>query len=608
MKLRVTKWIAILCATAVALSAFGCASGSDTVISSAYGGAGASTSGGTGDASSGTGSFVAAQSDSDTAKSGLLPSSQHPDVTFSQMVYERPDIADMQAQLDGLKDSIRSGVPASDLIAAYRTLQDRYSHADSMLSLAYLLYATDVTQDYYRDEYAYLQSALSELDGDMEGLSYALFQSSNEAESLAKESFGEEYVNTILRAEELSSATIRELTDQEEQLTLEYDNLCSTFTLLDGGKRWSLAEIENDLSPSNEEYYRLYDAYCAGLNAEAGAIFQQQVQIRAQIAEKLGYSNYSDYCYESYGRDYTPEDARALHESVKQYIAPVYIYVNDRSDQTTLSEATFAEQDFLGELSGTAADFSPLLDEPVQYLLRNSLYDMSYGENKMDSSFTTYFSDYKAPYIFSVWTGESQDIATVLHELGHFTSYYHNAVVGYSATDNLDLAEVDSQALVLLMMRYFDRFYGEYAQEAKNEVLLDAMYSLLSGCMEDEFQQDVYADPGMSLDTMNALYKRLAVEYGLDDVYGFQGTEWVLITHTFQTPLYYISYAVSIVPALELFELSLSDEAAAKNAYFNILMRDPYATFLETLDQNGLSSVFSNATIKQIAAIVDQNT
>ncbi len=601
MKKCVTKWIAVLCAALLTLGAFGCTGGSDSVVSSAYSGADPSA-----DA---TGMPAATDAPTyGTFQSHLLPSKAHADVTFAQMAYERPDVEGMQAQMDQLESDVQSGKPVQMLITAYRALQKQYAHADSMLSLAYLLYATDVTQPYYRDEYANLQSSLSELDSKMEGVSYALFQSSSEAEAMAKESFGEDYVDSILDAETTSDASVQELSDQEEQLTLQYDNLSSTFTLLDNGKNWSLSEIENDLSLSNDEYYRLYDAYCAEFNRQAGTIFLQQVQIRSQIATKLGYANYSDYCYESYGRDYTPSDARALHAAVKQYIAPVYIYVNDRKDSYDLADATFAEQEFLGELSSAARDFSPLLDEPVQYLLRNNLYDFSYGRNKMDSNFTTYLSDYNAPFIFTTWTGESDDISTILHELGHFTSYYHNAVVGYSATDNLDLAEVDSQALVLLMMQYFDSFYGKYAQEAKTEVLLDAMYSLISGCMEDEFQQDIYENPNMTLDEMNALYQKLSVEYGLDDVYGYQGTEWALITHTFQTPLYYISYAVSIVPALELYEMSQSDETAAKDAYFNILMRDPYAKFKATIEQNGLSSVFSNVTIKQIAAIVDQNT
>jgi len=601
MKKCVTKWIAVLCTALLALGAFGCAGGSDSVVSSAYSGAGS--------AADATDSPAETEAPGyGTFQANLLPSTAHADVTFAQMTYERPDVEGMQAQMDELESDVQSGKPVQMLITSYRALQKQYAHADSMLSLAYLLYATDVTQSYYRDEYAYLQSTLGELDAEMEGVSYALFESSSEAEALAKESFGEDYVDSILETETLSDASVQELSDQEEQLTLQYDNLCSTFTLLDNGRNWTLGEIENDLSLSNDEYYRLYDAYCAELNRQAGAIFLQQVQIRTQIAAKLGYANYSDYCYESYGRDYTPSDARSLHEAVKQYIAPVYIYVNDRNDSYDLADATFAEQDFLGELSAVAKNFSPLLDEPVQYLLRNNLYDFSYGKNKMDSNFTTFLSDYNAPFIFSTWTGESADISTILHELGHFTSYYHNAVVGYSATDNLDLAEVDSQALVLLMMQYFDSFYGQYAQEAKTEVLLDAMYSLISGCMEDEFQQEIYQNPNMTLDEMNALYRKLAKEYGLDDVYGYQGTEWVLITHTFQTPLYYISYAVSIVPALELYEISQSDEAAANNAYFNILMRDPYSKFKATIEQNGLSSVFSNVTIKRIAAIVDQNT
>ena len=115
----------------------------------------------------------------------------------------------------------------------------------------------------------------------------------------------------------------------------------------------------------------------------------------------------------------------------------------------------------------------------------------------MSGSFTTYISDYSAPFIFSWWTGEPTDITSVLHELGHFTSYYYNATVGYSAADSLDLAEVDSQALVLLLIDDYDAFYGKQADEAAQDVLLDAMYSLLSGCMEDEFQQTIYQGGGL---------------------------------------------------------------------------------------------------------------
>jgi oligoendopeptidase F len=245
-----------------------------------------------------------------------------------------------------------------------------------------------------------------------------------------------------------------------------------------------------------------------------------------------------------------------------------------------------------------------LLSEPVTYMLQNRLYDVTDSGVKMDSSFTTYISDYRAPFIFSDWTGYADNIATILHELGHFTNYYHNAVVGYSAVDSLDLAEVDAQALVLLLFDDYESFYGDLADEARTAALIDAMYSLLSGCMEDEFQQDVYENPNMTLEQMNTLYGKLAEEYGLQQVYGYQGTEWVLITHTFQTPMYYISYAASMVPALELFQLAQNDPESAKNAYFHIIMRESYESLGDVLAQNGLAPVFAEDTIAHIADIL----
>ena len=134
------------------------------------------------------------------------------------------------------------------------------------------------------------------------------------------------------------------------------------------------------------------------------------------------------------------------------------------------------------------------------------------------------------------------------------------------------------------------------------------MYAILSGCMEDEFQQDVYENPNMTLDQMNDLYASLAEEYGLQQVYGYQGTEWVLISHTFQTPMYYISYAVSMVPALELFDLAQSDMESAKNAYFNIITRKSYETLGDVLKRNGLASVFDQNTIREIASILKEYT
>jgi oligoendopeptidase F len=242
-----------------------------------------------------------------------------------------------------------------------------------------------------------------------------------------------------------------------------------------------------------------------------------------------------------------------------------------------------------------------VVSEAAGYMLRNHLYDFSTGVNKMSGSFTTYINTYRAPFMFSRWTGSYTDLTTILHELGHFTNYYHNPSAGWSAGDSLDLAEIDSQGLELLMTPYFDQYYGTVAQQAVSSLLSDCLYALISGCMEDEFQQLIYQTPTMTLDELNSLYERLEQEYGLASKFGPTGLEWVLIPHTFQTPMYYISYAVSMAAALELYEMALNgNQSQAREIYLAILNRPSFAAFREELQENGLSDVFDESTIQRL--------
>ena len=129
MKLRVTKPIAILAALLALCSPFACAPSGGSISSSA-------------------GESVQSTSESVTT----LPDIDHEDVTLSDVEYERPDISGMEAALDDLARGIKQGKDAAEMIASYEAIQQQYAHADSMLSLMYLFYAFDVTNEQYRDE------------------------------------------------------------------------------------------------------------------------------------------------------------------------------------------------------------------------------------------------------------------------------------------------------------------------------------------------------------------------------------------------------------------------------------------------------------------------
>ena len=77
--------------------------------------------------------------------------------------------------------------------------------------------------------------------------------------------------------------------------------------------------------------------------------------------------------------------------------------------------------------------------------------------------------------------------------------------------------------------------------------MLNLSSALITGCLYDELQQYVYAEEDLTLEKINQEYCRLCKEYGLipaDD----ERTElysWYQVPHTFTSPCYYISYAVS---------------------------------------------------------------
>ena len=245
---------------------------------------------------------------------------------------------------------------------------------------------------------------------------------------------------------------------------------------------------------------------------------------------------------------------------------------------------------------------SPSVSESLGYMLSSGLYDIDMRDKKLSGGFTTYLTDYKAPFLYTNWTGAWGSVSDLTHELGHFNSYYWRAEYGWNIPDGTDIAEVDSQGLVLLSTQYYEDLYGsDVANAARMEELLDSMYSILSGCMEDEFQQTIYANPDMTLDEMNQLYYKLSVEYGLQDIYQTLPEEWVLISHTFQSPLYYISYAAAMVPAAEIWMDSLDDYQGAVNRYESVVYRNPYDGFLTVLGDSGLSDPFDPATIKNLA-------
>ena len=529
------------------------------------------------------------------------------DIPFSSLSYSRPDTDAIRSSIEALTKEIKPGADAQKVLADYAEILAAYNHLDTMASLAYILYSKDVTEEYYDNEYTYLVAEADDLDLLLTDLTIQMYETEGIGDALL-DAYGPTFEVNAYKAKERSSEEVLENLNRFTELSSEYDTMLSTFRMVYNGKEYSESDLVNSYDGDYDEYMRKVNAYYTQMNEKIGPLFLELVQNNKQIAQKLGYSTFTEYQYEGYERDYSPEDSKKIHQAVKDYLVPLYTniyddvhYYSGAADYADSIHISFS--DFLDKFTDALYDLSPEMTEPLAYLQKNNWIDLEVSENKMMTNYTIYVADPCLPFIFMQWEDTVDNCSTLTHEFGHYAHYYLNPHYGWNRSDPLDIDEIDSQGLELLMLKNYDYFYGSRKADAlRGSQLLEAIYVIISGCMEDEFQQTIYESPDMTLEEINQLYGRLAREYGMADMFSYTGEEWVAIPHTFQSPLYYFSYAASMIVAVELWALEQDNADKAQEAYLTIQNR-PEEARLRTLAQDcHLSDPIDPGTIYEITS------
>ena len=529
----------------------------------------------------------------------------HTDLSFDMLPDELPNAALEIARVRELKYRIEQGeLKGAAAKEAAKQREEAYRGIQTAEALAYVRYCSDVTDETRRYAYDTLKVQAETLFALLTEVHLLLAQ-----DPALSDAYDAETVEQLRLADSLYDPSLEPLRAQERALLGDYEAAVKGFTITAQGRTWTREQILSDPSLSYESFKTLYEAFLNAYNTEVGTIFLKLIDVRNRIAQSCGYPSYAEYAYARYDRDYTTSDTAALASRIRTDIVPLFV---DRMDEVYLAQlrlscGVFSEGPTLARVAETVGTLLPELQEPWTYMVSHGMLDCSASENRMQGSFTTYFTSYGAPFLFSTWDDSYGMVSTLLHEFGHYASYYRN---GEAASASLDLCEIDSQGMELLAVAEYDRLYGALADAARTANLFAALYVLLSGCMEDAFQQYAYRTEGVTLAQLNAEYGRLCEAYGLSEL-GLDALSWTEIPHTFQSPLYYISYSVGMLTAWELFIMAETDRTAALDAYRAISTRQTGTKHRESLRGAGLTDPFdANACatlLDRIASVLKED-
>jgi len=414
-----------------------------------------------------------------------------------------------------------------------------------------------------------------------------------------------------LRDYEAVSEQLFQLFEEEERLVQSYDQVMSQiFQVTVDGQTWTEEEL-NYADISNKEYQNISTQLEQDRNRKAGEIYCQLVQVRTDIAHEAGYDNYVDYAYkEIYNRDYTLEDIQPVWEAVKEHIVPledmVMNSINSRSLRGLHRETRSSGEEILDAIQPYMSRIDPELGETFDFMRQHHLYDIEYSDSKLYMGYTVGLPAYGSAFIFNQPYGDFQDYIDTVHEFGHFNETFHCTQHDLWADFNIDVGEIHSQGLTLLFTEYSDELFGQYGETFSRIILWNMLDTVADGCLYDEFQATVYQNPDMSLEEINRLYKQLSEQYGYSYEEDEEGYDWIQVSHNFQNPLYYISYATSALSSLDLWLVSLEDRDKAVDIYLELTALSLSLPYRQAIEEVGLRNIFRPETIPKMAGELEE--
>ncbi len=349
---------------------------------------------------------------------------------------------------------------------------------------------------------------------------------------------------------------------------------------------------------------------------ESAKIYAQIVENNNRIAELAGYSNYYEYATkEIYMRDYGIDELEQFCSYVAELYVPQYKELYDKfySGYTALSDS---DREFMlsylydpfdsmdtNYLADYIASLSGSMKEGMEHAFINRNMIFASSPNSHQSAYQTYLDDLDMP--FCLFGADGQSSSTIVHELGHYYASLHNDISSY------DLAEVQSQGNEMLLLDYLNGKIDPSVYVAiKDYSMYNNITTIILCVIIDEFEREVYSlesVEGYTSKDFDAIMSKVCEKYGgitfvktyITDVYDY----WRRVAT--QSPVYYISYAVSLTSALNLYS-EISDSRANGREIYRILVEDVAEDeyFLTALQKAGLLSPFDKESAEQIVNTV----
>ena len=483
------------------------------------------------------------------------------------------ELSKYYADLENCKTMALEGTDREGLEALSDSLDEQYDNIQKQQTIAFVNYSRDQTDEEATQLHLDATDKLTKAYDAM----MLMLREVNASDSPIKDVLFADWTEEDLKMLSAYTSEIAQLEKENEELVVEYQAL-------------SQEELAEGIIP----------------------LYQKLIANNNRIGRIYGYDNYYTYGYDVvYARDYTTDTVQKARDYAIKYLVPTvpailqefalgFQRLTQAEQQVVIAFMEESYQDTDKDYVNLYIDSLPQdLQAVMNHLWQYDRAIFADSTGAKEGAFTVNIGDDAICFF-----GPGYDSTlTLVHEMGH-----------YASTLNLDLdecpmdlAELHSQGNEWLFMNQVREELDPkvYAVIRDYKMYMD-MCTILVSFMVDDFEERIYtADvSGYTKEDFDAVADEVCKAYGGADFVNNYLTDfqsyWRLVV--MESPVYYVSYAMSDVAALNLYTIASQDREKAYEIYGHLLKDvDLDLGFQENLKKVGLSGPFDSQVYEAIA-------
>lgn len=548
---------------------------------------------------------------------------------FQDYRYERPNYDEIKTQMERAFAKMENAETAEAQLEAIKGINKLRSHLQTMQTISNIRHTIDTTDAFYDGENNYWDQQSPHYQA-LDSAFYQKLVDSKFRDALVDE-LGEVLLQKAENALKSFSPEIIEDLQAENKLASQYSKLMASAKIQFRGEELTLAGlgkymVDKDQAVRKEASDQKFQWFVQN-ETQIDDIFHQLVQIRHQIAQKLGFQNFVELGYVRMNRlDYDAQMVANFRSQVLDHIVPLASELFDKQQERLgLAALNYYDLGFQYK-SGNAtpkgnpewilangqkmySELSPETKEFFDMMVEKDLLDLVNKPGKRGGGYATYIPDYQSPYIFSNFNGTSHDIDVLTHEAGHAFQKYASRHVGAEVPEynwpTKESAEIFSMSMEFFTWDWMHLFFEEDTPKYKYSHLGGAIKLIPNVVLVDHFQHWVYENPEATPTERKSAWRNLEKQYLPHKTYSDcdfleRGGWWLQIPHIFAVPFYYIDYSLAQICALQFWQRNQKAPAQAWSDYLALCQLGGSKSFGDLLKAANLVSPFADGCVKSV--------